>query len=140
MNPDEMRRQQQMNDSLYGAPGLKEQGYFRQPGAMGPPTEAMDRQNNPFGRVEDAFKHERKGRDTLWFIDQVNDGGATVMQGDKTMTIPLDLLPKGASEGKYFDPDSGSVVDTPPGPGDDIRKKLVQPDSEFDEMYDMDGG
>jgi hypothetical protein len=140
MTPEDMKRQQQMMDGLYGAPSLQEQGYFRQPGAMGPPTESMERQSNPFGRVEDAFEHKQKGRDQLWFVDQVNDDGATVMQGDKTMTVPLDILPKGASEGKYFDPDSGSVVDTPVDyQGDERRKKMMQ-DSEYDETYDLDGG
>ncbi len=139
MTPDELKRQQRMNDSLYGAPGLGEQGYFQQPGAMGPPTEAMDRQSNPFGRVEDAFEHKPKGMDALWFIDRVDDNGATVMQGDKEMTVPLDILPKGAAEGKYFDPDSGSVVNTPVDyKGDEKRKKLL--DSEYDETYDLDGG
>lgn len=139
MNPNDIRNQRQRMDSLYGAPSLKEQGYFDQGGRVnGPPTAAMEMQRNPFGREEDAFNHGPPPKDNLWFVDQVDGDEAMVMQGNgPAMKVPASVLPKGAIEGKFFDPQSGQVVDQNGGDGDERRKRMMQ-ESEYDD--DMDGG
>ena len=108
MTPDERRRQEQMLDSIYGAPSLKEQGYFGQGGRpMGPPTEAMEMQMHPFGREEDAFRHDMPPQEKMWFVDQIDGPDAVLMRDDKVVTVPAETLPKGAKEGLFFDPQSG---------------------------------
>jgi hypothetical protein len=104
---------------------------------MGPPTEAMDAQMHPFGREEDAFDHAPPGKENLWFIDEVDGDNAMVMKGDgPAMRVPASVLPTGAQEGRFFDPKSGKVVDTPGNDTEARRKRMVQ-DSEYDEEYDL---
>lgn len=113
MNPRD-QRQRKLMDQVYGPPGLGEQAYFGA-GGLGPRTESMEHQEHPFGREEDAFSHERPSKDKMWFVDSIDQdaGKASVMQGDRTMEMPLDILPEGAAEGRYLDADTGSFVDDP---------------------------
>lgn len=135
MSPEEQRRQAKMLDSIYGAPSLKEQAYFRQGGnPMGPPTEAMEMQQHPFGREEDAFNHEPPKKESMWFIDQMDGPDAVLMRDDQTMRVPAEVLPQGAKEGLFFDPQSGKFSGGE-GRGDQMRRGMVEPDED-----DMDLG
>lgn len=91
MTPDEMQRTRQGVDQMYG--DLKPGGYpvdptGNSPGAPMPDSKAV-------------------------FVDQIDGDTATLMMGQKAVNVPLSVLPKGAREGMYFDPDTGAVMDDP---------------------------
>ena len=127
MNPDDMSNQRALLDRLYGVPSLGEQDYFRK-GGVGPPTEAMQHQQEPFGREQDAFNPIKKDPKSLAFIDRIENGKATVLHGDNTVTIPTSVLPKGISEGQSFDPETGKIVDSKGEEMGELRGKMGQDD------------
>ncbi len=115
MEDDQQLKRRKLLDSVYGAPSPGEQNYFAR-GGEGPPTEGMMHQQHMGEGADEsrAFDHPQPGpgKDDMWFIDQVDEdmGQALVQQGDRTMKVPLDLLPKGAREGASFDPETGELV------------------------------
>lgn len=135
MEDDQRLKRRKLMDSVYGAPSPGEQNYFAR-GGMGPPTEGMLHQQHASPDESHAFDHPQPGpsKDDMWFIDQVDmdAGQAMVQQGDRTMTVPLDLLPKGAREGASFDPESGELVTMGREP-----QRRPMPDGDEDDMRNL---
>lgn len=59
-----------------------------------------------------------------WFIDKIENGKASIMQGEKMVSVPVDMLPKGVKEGDTIDPQTGEVVNGD-NEGDELRKGMV---------------
>ena len=68
-----------------------------------------------------------KARITRLFVDQIEDGVARVLLGERVVSLPVDLLPGGAREGDWVQLSVG-VIPPPAIDTEDIRERLAKDD------------
>jgi hypothetical protein len=72
-------------------------------------------------------ERKAKSRSTRAFVDAIDEGRARLLVGEKSFTVPAELLPPGAREGDWVDI-AVTGAPAPPDEGEARRRRLGERD------------